>query len=100
MGLSVSNGKPVGNIQLFSKAKKSSQYIPGYAATFSNIKVDGASKESVIFLFVQKGSSNKLIVGEVERGEQDKPFGKCFRNRRVTGFYHGSSFIWNTSACD
>jgi clathrin heavy chain len=70
----------IGAMQLYSKEKNVSQPIEGHAASFADLKLEGASTPSTLFTFAAKTAAGaKIHVIEVQPGTKDAgtpPFGK------------------------
>ncbi|KAG0638061.1 armadillo-type protein [Tuber brumale] len=77
VGISQSQGRVVGNMQLYSKDRGISQAIEGHAAAFASIRLEGASSDTKLFTFaVRTGQGAKLHVVEVDHVAANPVFQK------------------------
>ncbi|KAF9413871.1 hypothetical protein BGZ94_000588, partial [Podila epigama] len=77
VGISSQNGRVVGAMQLYSKARGVSQPIEGHAASFAELKLDGASSPTKLFAFaVRSATGAKLHIVEVDHVDGNPPFPK------------------------
>jgi clathrin heavy chain len=67
VGISQQQGRVVGAMQLYSKARGISQAIEGHAAAFGTIRLEGAASDTKLFTFaVRTATGAKLHVVEVD----------------------------------
>jgi clathrin heavy chain len=77
VGISQQQGRVVGAMQLFSKARGISQAIEGHAAAFGTLRLDGASEDSKLFTFaVRTATGAKLHVVQVDQQQGQPQFAK------------------------
>ena len=77
IGISQQQGRVVGSMQLYSKARGISQAIEGHAAAFGTIRMEGASVDSKLFTFVNRSATGaKLHIVEVDHQTGNAPFAK------------------------
>ncbi|KAG0341984.1 hypothetical protein BG004_005793 [Podila humilis] len=77
VGISSQNGRVAGAMQLYSKARGVSQPIEGHAASFAELKLDGANSPSKLFAFaVRTTTGAKLHVVEVDHAEGNPVYTK------------------------
>ncbi|KAF9336702.1 hypothetical protein BG006_007769 [Podila minutissima] len=77
VGISSQNGRVAGAMQLYSKARGVSQPIEGHAASFAELKLDGANSPSKLFAFaVRTTTGAKLHVVEVDHAEGNPVYAK------------------------
>jgi len=77
VGIAPKDGQVVGSTQLHSVQRGVSQYIEAHAAAFAQYLMEGASKQSTLFVFAQKNAAGaKLFIAEVAKGDEDKSFPK------------------------
>ncbi|KAG0039653.1 hypothetical protein BGZ82_007237 [Podila clonocystis] len=77
VGISSQNGRVAGAMQLYSKARGVSQPIEGHAASFAELKLDGANSPSKLFAFaVRTTTGAKLHVVEVDHTEGNPVYAK------------------------
>lgn len=67
VGISQQQGRVVGAMQLYSKERGISQSIEGHAAAFGTIRLEGASLDTKLFVFVNRtATGGKLHIVEVD----------------------------------
>lgn len=77
VGIAPSQGRVVGNMQLYSKDRGISQPIEGHAAAFAEIKMEGAPHPTKLFTFsVRTAQGAKLHVVEVDHAAGNPQFQK------------------------
>ncbi|ODV89459.1 hypothetical protein CANCADRAFT_32710 [Tortispora caseinolytica NRRL Y-17796] len=77
VGIASEQGRIVGHMQLYSKARGISQAIEGHAAAFAEFRMDGASSDSHLFTFaVRNATSTKLHIIEVDHEEGNPVYPK------------------------
>ena len=77
MGISQQQGRVVGQMQLYSKARGISQAIEGHAAAFGTIRLEGAPADTKLFTFaVRTATGAKLHIVEVDHNAQNPAFPK------------------------
>lgn len=77
VGISQQQGRVVGAMQLYSKARGISQAIEGHAAAFGTIRLDGAPADTKLFTFaVRTATGAKLHVVEVDHQAPNPQFPK------------------------
>lgn len=77
VGIAQQQGRVVGNMQLYSKARGISQAIEGHAAAFGTVRLEGAPAETKLFTFaVRTATGAKLHVVEVDHNAANPPFPK------------------------
>jgi len=77
VGISQQQGRVVGAMQLYSKARGISQAIEGHAAAFGTLRLDGASEDSKLFTFaVRTATGAKLHVVQVDHQPGQPQFAK------------------------
>ncbi|KAF9365590.1 hypothetical protein BGX34_009416 [Mortierella sp. NVP85] len=77
IGISSQAGRVVGWMQLYSKDRGVSQMIEGHAASFAELKLDGASVSTKLFAFaVRTATGAKLHIVEVDHKEGNPVFAK------------------------
>jgi clathrin heavy chain len=84
VGISQQQGRVVGAMQLYSKARGISQSIEGHAAAFGTIRVEGAAADTKLFTFaVRTATGAKLHVVEVDH-QQGQP---VFQKKNVDVYF-------------
>jgi clathrin heavy chain len=77
VGISSQQGRVVGAMQLYSKDRGISQAIEGHAASFANLRLEGAPQDTKLFTFaVRTATGAKLHVVEVDHAESNPVFTK------------------------
>jgi clathrin heavy chain len=77
VGISATEGRVVGAMQLYSQDRGISQAIEGHAAAFGTLRLEGAPSETKIFTFaVRTATSAKLYVMEVDHWASNPVFAK------------------------
>ena len=77
VGISQQQGRVVGAMQLYSRARGISQAIEGHAASFGTLRLDGATSDSKLFTFaVRTATGAKLHVVEVDHQAPNPQFQK------------------------
>lgn len=77
VGISQSQGRVVGSMQLYSRDRGISQAIEGHAAAFAELKTEGAPNVTKLFTFsVRTAQGAKLHVVEVDHPAGNPPFQK------------------------
>jgi len=77
VGITQSQGRVVGNMQLYSKERGISQAIEGHAAAFGKIRLEGAPADSKLFTFVNRSATGaKLHIVEVDHEAGNPVFQK------------------------
>lgn len=77
VGITQQQGRVVGNMQLYSKARGISQSIEGHAAAFGTVRLEGAPADTKLFTFaVRTATGAKLHVVEVDHNAANPPFPK------------------------
>ncbi|KAI9890023.1 MAG: hypothetical protein M1814_004539 [Vezdaea aestivalis] len=77
VGISSSNNRVVGAMQLFSKERGMSQAIEGHAAAFGTLRLEGASADTKVFTFgVRTAAGAKLHIVEVDHQQSNPVFSK------------------------
>ncbi|KAK4999797.1 hypothetical protein LTR28_013264, partial [Elasticomyces elasticus] len=67
IGISQSQGRVVGAMQLYSKERGISQQIEGHAAAFGTLRLEGASADTKVFSFaVRTATGAKLHIVEID----------------------------------
>lgn len=76
-GISQRDGRIVGNIQLYSRERNISQGIEGHAASFGQLRLDGASSDTRLFTFANKTANGaKLHIVEIDHQEGNPTYQK------------------------
>ena len=77
VGISQQQGRVVGSMQLYSKARGISQFIEGHAAAFATIRLEGAASDTKLFTFaVRNATGAKLHVVEIDHNPNNPQFPK------------------------
>ncbi|KAL9057613.1 MAG: hypothetical protein Q9162_002228 [Coniocarpon cinnabarinum] len=77
VGISQQQGRVVGAMQLYSKARGISQAIEGHAASFATIRLEGAPADTKLFTFaVRNATGAKLHVVEIDHNTNNPTFPK------------------------
>ncbi|KAF1815694.1 clathrin heavy chain [Eremomyces bilateralis CBS 781.70] len=77
VGISQQQGRVVGAMQLYSKARGISQSIEGHAAAFGTVRLEGAPADSKLFTFaVRTATGAKLHVVEIDHQAGNPQFQK------------------------
>ncbi|TID27777.1 clathrin heavy chain [Venturia nashicola] len=77
VGISQQQGRVVGAMQLYSKARGISQAIEGHAAAFGTIRLEGVASDTKLFTFaVRTATGAKLHVVEVDHVQGQPVFAK------------------------
>ncbi|KAF2842949.1 clathrin heavy chain [Patellaria atrata CBS 101060] len=77
VGISSQQGRVVGAMQLYSRARGISQSIEGHAAAFGTIRLEGAPADSKLFTFaVRTATGAKLHIVEVDHQPPNPTFQK------------------------
>ncbi|OQE16730.1 hypothetical protein PENSTE_c023G04902 [Penicillium steckii] len=77
VGISQQQGRVVGSMQLYSKARGISQFIEGHAAAFADINVEGSALPHHLFTFaVRTQTGAKLQIAEIDHQEPNPRFQK------------------------
>lgn len=77
VGISQQQGRVVGAMQLYSKARGISQALEGHAAAFGKLRLEGAPADSKLFTFaVRTATGAKLHVVEVDHQAPNPQFTK------------------------
>lgn len=77
VGISQQQGRVVGAMQLYSRARGISQAIEGHAAAFATIRLDGATSDTKLFTFaVRTATGAKLHIVEVDHQAPNPQFQK------------------------
>lgn len=77
VGIAQVQGRVVGNMQLYSKARGISQSIEGHAAGFGTFRLEGAPQDSKLFTFaVRTATAAKLHIVEVDHQASNPVFAK------------------------
>ena len=72
VGISQQQGRVVGSLQLYSKDRGISQAIEGHAATFGNIRLEGAPADTKLFTFaVRSATGAKLHIVEIDKADSN-----------------------------
>ncbi|ORZ32352.1 clathrin D6 coat with Auxilin J-domain [Catenaria anguillulae PL171] len=77
-GISAQAGRVVGNIQLYNADRGVSQPIEGHAASFAEIRLDGAPNPTQLFAFAVRNAQGvaKLHIIEIDKKDANPPFAK------------------------
>ena len=77
IGISAQQGRVVGAMQLYSKERGVSQPLEGHAATFADIRLEGAPQDTSLFTFsVRSANGAKLHIVEIDHVEGNPQFPK------------------------
>ena len=77
VGISQQQGRVVGAMQLYSKARGISQAIEGHAAAFANVRLPEAPSDTKLFTFaVRTATGAKLHIVEVDHDNSNPSFPK------------------------
>ncbi|KAF1987741.1 clathrin heavy chain 1 [Aulographum hederae CBS 113979] len=77
VGIQQQQGRVVGAMQLYSKARGISQAIEGHAAAFGTIRLEGAPADTKLFTFaVRTATGAKLHIVEVDHQQSNPVFPK------------------------
>ncbi|KAJ1800096.1 Clathrin heavy chain [Coemansia sp. RSA 2399] len=77
IGISASQGRVVGSMQLFNKDRGASQPIEAHAAEFSEIMLEGAPQPTQVFTFASRTATGaKLHVVEIDHVDGNPAFPK------------------------
>ncbi|KAI8870147.1 clathrin heavy-chain terminal domain-containing protein, partial [Ramicandelaber brevisporus] len=77
IGITMVDGRVVGNMQLFNKARGASQHIQGHAAAFAEVTLEGASQPTSLFAFsVRTETAARLHVVEIDHKEGNPAYPK------------------------
>lgn len=77
VGITQQQGRVVGQMQLYSRARGISQSIEGHAAAFGTIRLEGAPADTKLFTFaVRTATGAKLHVVEVDHQQSNPTFPK------------------------
>ncbi|KAL7270849.1 Clathrin heavy chain [Rhizina undulata] len=77
VGISQSQGRVVGSMQLYSRDRGISQAIEGHAAAFAELRIEGAPSDTKLFTFaVRTAQGAKLHVVEVDHAQGNPVFQK------------------------
>lgn len=85
VGIAQSEGRIVGNMQLYSIERKVSQAIEGHACAFADFTPDGATGPSTLFTFAKRSpTESKLYIIEVGKAD---PNGPSYQKKAVDLFF-------------
>jgi clathrin heavy chain len=77
VGITQQQGRVVGAMQLYSKARGVSQAIEGHAASFGTFRLEGATSDTKLFTFaVRTATSSKLHIIEIDHQQNNPVFAK------------------------
>jgi clathrin heavy chain len=76
-GISAQQGRVVGNLQLYNTDRNVSQAIEGHAASFAEIRMEGAPLPTQLFVFAVRGVNGaKLHIIEIDKKEANPVYPK------------------------